>query len=101
MVEPPGNFGRTRVLEINDGILVAIKFGFIKKRSGAMQQSAENELRIFANALLIKTRKQGGRAGPIEALVVIKDFDSQSAAISVVPELKSVWRGKSSRTIKG
>src|SRR5207244_411096 len=82
MIEPPGDFRRAGVLEIDDGIFPAVEFGFIEERTGTVQQSAENEVGILPNALLIETRKQGGRAGTVETLIVIEDFDFQTVSIS-------------------
>src|SRR5580700_5222296 len=60
MVEPPGDLGRRRVLEIDDGVFVAIEMGFIKQRSGAVQKAGKDEVGVFANALAIKTGEERG-----------------------------------------
>jgi hypothetical protein len=57
VIKPPGNFGRARVLEVYDGIFVAIEIGLIEKRPGTMQQARINELAIAANPLGIEARK--------------------------------------------
>ena len=46
MIEPPGDLGRTGVLEIDDGVLVAVELLLVEKRAGAMDQSGEFEFRI-------------------------------------------------------
>jgi hypothetical protein len=38
VIEPPGNTGRGRVFEIDDGILIAGKLAFVKERARAMNQ---------------------------------------------------------------
>src|ERR1700683_3138409 len=78
MVEPPCDLGRTGVLEVDDGIFVAVEMGFVKERSGTMQQAREDELGVFANALAIKAGEERSGAGSVETLVVVKDSDFQS-----------------------
>jgi hypothetical protein len=78
MVEPPGNFRGAGILEVDDGILVAIEFCFVEERSSPVQQPAENEFRVVANSLPVETRKQGRRAGAVKTLVVVEDLDSQN-----------------------
>ena len=80
MVKPPGNFGRTGVLEIDDGVFVAVEMGFVKQRSRAMHEAGKDEIGILANALAIEAGEECGGRGSVETLVVIKDPDSQSNA---------------------
>src|SRR5580700_3070818 len=77
MVKPPCDLGRTGVLEVDDGIFVAVELGFVKERAGAMQQAGVNEFGVFANALAIKTGEECGGASSVEALVVEEDSDFQ------------------------
>jgi hypothetical protein len=77
VVKPPGNPGRTGVLEIDDGILLTIEFLFVEQRAGAVDQAGENEIGVPANALAIEAGKQGGGGSPVEAFVVIEDPYSQ------------------------
>jgi hypothetical protein len=78
MVKPPGNFGRGRVLEVDDGVFIAIKIGFIKERARAMHQTAELKIHVRADALAVKAGKQRRRCRPIKALAVKKDPDFQA-----------------------
>jgi hypothetical protein len=78
MVEPPGDFGRTGVLEIDDGVFVAVEMGFIKERSRAMQKAGEDEVGVFANALAIKTGEECGGGSTVETLVVVENSDFHS-----------------------
>src|SRR5208283_5022156 len=73
MVEPPGDARRRRILEIDNGILVAGEVVFIEERPGAMHQAHILKLSVLANALAIEAREQRGRAGTVETLVVIED----------------------------
>ncbi len=38
MVEPPCDLRRSRVLEVDDGVLIAAEFALVKQRAGAMHQ---------------------------------------------------------------
>ncbi len=78
MVEPPGNFGRAGVFEVDDGVLVAIKLFLIEQRSGTVQQAGENEGDIVPNPLPVKARKERGGRCPVKAFVVIEDPNFQS-----------------------
>jgi len=60
MVEPPGDVGRTAVLEVDDGILVAIELLLIEQRAGAVDQPGEFEFDVAADALAVEALEQGG-----------------------------------------
>jgi hypothetical protein len=77
VIEPPGDFGRTGILEIDNGILVAIELVFVEERAGAMQQAGVNEFHIAANAFAVETREQRSRGSAVKTFVVIKDPHSQ------------------------
>ena len=77
VIEPPGDFGRTGILEIDDGILVAVELLLVEKSAGTMQQAGVNEVHIAADSFPVETAEQGGRASPVKTFVVIKDPHSQ------------------------
>ena len=77
MIEPPGDIGRTGVLEIHDGILVAVELLFVEERACAVDEPRKFELHVTANSFAVKTREQGGRRSSIKTLIVIKDPNSQ------------------------
>ena len=83
MVEPPGDFGRTGVLEVDDGIFVTVEVPLVEERARPMQQAGELELRIVPNALAVEAREQRSGRGPVKTLVVIKDPNFQ---IRFLPE---------------
>ena len=60
VIEPPGDFGRTGVLEIDDGILVAVELRLVEKSARTMQQAGVNEIHIAADAFPVETGEQGG-----------------------------------------
>jgi hypothetical protein len=51
VIEPPGDFGRTGILEIDDGILVAVELLLVEKSARAMQQAGVDEVDIAADSL--------------------------------------------------
>jgi len=77
MIEPPGKLRRTGILEIDDGVFVAIELDVLEQRPGAMQQPGEGEFGVGANALAVKAGKQCGRGCAVETFVVIKNLNSQ------------------------
>src|SRR5208337_39539 len=77
VIEPPGNFGRTGIFEIDDGILVAIELIFVEERAGAVQQAGVDEVDIAADAFAVETGEQRGRGSAVKTFVVIKDPHSQ------------------------
>src|SRR5260370_20430952 len=84
MVKPPGDLGRRRVLKIDDHVFIAIEVALVKKRSGAMHQTAELEGCVRANALAVEAIKHGRRCGSVKALAVVEHPYFQSA-LSFVP----------------
>ena len=85
VIEPPGNLRRTRILEVDNGIFVAIKVFLIEERARSMQQAGIDKLHIGADALAIEARKQSGGTGAIETLIVIKDSNSQVCSFPTWP----------------
>jgi hypothetical protein len=77
VVEPPGNFGRTGILEIDDGVLVAVELILIEQSAGSVDQAGEFEIGVAANAFAIKAGKQRGRGSSVKTFVVIEDPNSQ------------------------
>ena len=77
VIEPPGDFGRAGVFEINDGILIAVELFFVEKSARAMEKPGVDELRVIANPLPVKAAEQGCRRSAVETLIVIKDTHSQ------------------------
>ena len=73
MIEPPGNGRGRRILEIDDGILIAGKFRLVEQSAGTMHQTAKFILGVRRDALAMETREQRSGTGPIETFVVIKN----------------------------
>ncbi len=77
MIKPPGDFGRARIFEIDDGVLVAVKLILVEQGASAVDQAGENKIHIAANALAVEAGEQGSRRCTIETFVVIKNPNAQ------------------------
>ncbi len=77
MVKPPGDLWRSGILEVDDGVLVAIKIGFIEERARAMHQAGELEVHVRPDAFAVEAGKQRGRGRPVKTFAVKKDPDLQ------------------------
>src|ERR1700733_10915196 len=80
VIEPPGNFRRAGIFEIDDGVLIAIKLRFIEQRARAMEEAGIDEVHVAAHAFAIKAAEERRRACPVKTLVVIKNPNSQMAS---------------------
>lgn len=78
MVKPPDDFWRCRVLEIDDGVLIAGEVSFVEQRSGAVQKAGELKLDIAADAFAVEAGKQSSRTRAIKTAIVKKDFKFQT-----------------------
>src|SRR5690348_2059200 len=75
MVEPPGQLRRRRVLEVHNGVFVAIENRPFERLRRAVNHSAITEFRIFADAFAIETRKDSGGSSTVEALIMEANAD--------------------------
>jgi len=73
MVKPPGDFGRRRIFEIDNRVLVSVKILFIKKRTRAMDQAGELEIDIGTDTLAVKAGKQRRRSSAVKTFAVKED----------------------------
>ena len=91
VIEPPGDFGRTGILEIDDGILVAVELLLVEKSARAMQQAGVDEVHIAADSFPVEAGEQGGRGRPVKTFVVIKHPHSQISSLTRFfgPEVKN------------
>ena len=88
VVEPPCDFRRGRVLEIDDSVLIARELALVKERAGAMNEAMVFVRGVGRDALAVKARKEGRRAGSVKAFVVIEDANPQT----VSPEQPASWQ---------
>ena len=77
MIEPPGDFRRCRVFEIDNGVFVAREFAFIEERACTVDQPVVSVTRTGGYTFAMKPREQRGRASSIKTLVVVKDPNLQ------------------------
>src|SRR3974390_2949933 len=75
MVKPPDDARRGRILEIDNGVLIAREFGLVEERARAMHQAHVFELHMLTDTFAIKAGKQRSRTGPVKTLVVVKNPD--------------------------
>src|SRR5690348_13232588 len=75
MIEPPGQLRRRRVLEVYNGVFVAIENFPFKRLRGAVNHSAVAEFGILPDAFAIETRKDSGGSSAVEAFVVKANAD--------------------------
>ena len=78
VIEPPSDGGGTRVLEIDDGVFVAVELLLIEQSAGTVDEAGEFKFGVAADALAIEAGEQSGGRRSVETLVVIKDSNSQS-----------------------
>lgn len=90
MVEPPGDFARTRIFEIDDGVFVAIKIGFVEERAGAVQQARVYKINVVADALSVKARKKRSRRCAVKTPIVVENLNPQALPFSPGPPLARI-----------
>src|SRR5262245_34838369 len=73
VVEPPGDFGTAAVLEVDDGVLIAVKQALIEELGCPVRHARVHELGIGVERALEETAEVRSRGRAIEAMVVIKD----------------------------
>jgi hypothetical protein len=58
VVEPPGDARRGRVLEVDDGVLIAGEVGLLKERAGAVDEAVVLVERVGGDALAVEAREE-------------------------------------------
>src|SRR6476646_8110263 len=76
VIKPPCDVRRAGVLEVDDGILVAIELFFVEQRSRSMDETCKFKIDICPNTFAVKAGEQCRRGSSIKTLVVIKDPNS-------------------------
>ena len=97
MVEPPGDARGSGIFEVDDGVFVARKVGFVEKSTGAMDEAEGFVGGIAIDALAMEAGEEGRGAGSVETFVVIKDADFHLAASQFFEcgRLRMLARGRS------
>src|ERR1700693_5222358 len=70
MVKPPRQLRRTGILEIHDGVLLAVKHSILEWLRSLVRHSGVEEFRVGMNALAVEPRKDRGGGSPVKTLVV-------------------------------
>src|SRR5579871_5975065 len=70
MIEPPGQAIRARILEVDNGVFVAVEDPVVKELSRPVHEPFVNELDRRIHARLVDAREERRRAGSVKALVV-------------------------------
>ena len=75
MVEPPGQARVRGVLEIDDGVLVAVEQAVGKKLTRRVRHPGVKEFRARVESVFQKAAEKGRRRGAVETMVVIENSD--------------------------
>jgi hypothetical protein len=73
MIEPPREFIRRRVFEIDNRVLVGIKHTEVKQIAWPVQQSGVIHDRFRMDAFFVEACERGRRGDTVKAVTVIKD----------------------------
>src|SRR5579859_5517561 len=73
MVEPPGQLWVARVLEVDNGILVAIEEAVFKCLGGFVGHAGVGEARPGVERPFHETAEESGRRGAVETMIVIQN----------------------------
>src|SRR5665213_93811 len=76
MIEPPGKQRRARILEIHNGVLVAVEHPVFEWLGRLVGHARIKKLRVRVNAFAIKPRENCGGAGSVETFVVKANANS-------------------------
>jgi large-conductance mechanosensitive channel len=86
MVEPPGEPRVGRILEIDDGIHIAIEKPILKELGRFVSQAGEFKIGAWSVFIAVKTAKVSRRGSTVETVVVIENSHPH--------EFMSLKRGK-------
>jgi hypothetical protein len=70
MIKPPCEERRAGILEIHDGVFVAIKCAILERLRGLVRHPSIEELGGGIDTLFIKARENRGGGGSVEAFIV-------------------------------
>src|SRR5206468_10690189 len=76
MIEPPRQAVGAGILEVDDGVLIAVENIRLEKLAGPVHQAAVTELRLGVDRGPIKTGEESRGAGAVKALVMETHSDS-------------------------
>jgi hypothetical protein len=76
MVEPPREALGRAVLEIDDGVLVAVEHLFVEEFAGAVREGRVLDPGRGRDARAVEAREDGGRRHAVEAVAVVEEAKS-------------------------
>ena len=85
VVEPPGQSLGGAVLEVNDGVLVAVEHRVVEERAGRVQQRRVCNVGVPANAREVEAREDCGGGHAVEAVAVVEQ--AKSHPVNVVRKI--------------
>src|SRR5277367_253365 len=96
MVEPPGEQRRAGILEIHDGVFVAVKSAVLEGLRGFVRHPGIEKLGRGIDALLVKARENRGGGGSVEAFIVEANSDLQLPLLTA-PAARNAAQGKANK----
>src|SRR6516164_1720010 len=76
VVKPPRQAFGAAILEVDDGVLVAVKHGFVKELAGAVHQPQVMDLRSRIDPSLVQPGEERGRTSAVKTTVVEANANS-------------------------
>src|SRR6202042_3279458 len=73
MIEPPGDFGRRPIFEVDDRIFSDDELAFVEECSGSMHEAVKGEGVRRLDAFAMEAHEQGCGAGSVETFIVVKN----------------------------
>ena len=73
VIEPPGELRVARVLEIDDGVLVAVEKAVFENLRGPVGHAGISEIRVRMECAADEAAEERCRGGAVETVVVIED----------------------------
>jgi hypothetical protein len=72
MIKPPSQTIRSRIFEINNRILIAVKHLQVEERTRTVQKAPVLDLGVRTNSFLVKAGEGSGRGDSIETMAMVK-----------------------------
>jgi hypothetical protein len=79
MIEPPRQIVVGRILEIDDGVLVAVEQIVFEQLRCLVRHPRKDEFRPRMKLVFKESAEQSRRRGPVKAVVVVKNANSHEA----------------------
>src|ERR1700722_467495 len=80
VIEPPGQLRRARILEIHDGVFIAVKRSIFERMRRLVGHARVVKIGVAIYAVAIKAGENRGRRSPVKTLVMETNSNVQIAA---------------------